>query len=104
VILVLTNSEPSTCEQEAFMPAVIEKPSQFHAAIVAALRDARLGLNVSELSLPDRCELLAQQARRHSETLNQLTLAAATQQQAEQNKRLPLSSSFRPANKTITGC
>jgi hypothetical protein len=34
--------------------------------------------------------LLAQQARLHTEVLNQLTLAAATQQQAEQDKRLAL--------------
>jgi hypothetical protein len=33
---------------------------------------------------------LAQQARLHAEVLNQLTLAAATQQQAEQDKRLAL--------------
>ncbi|UVM49334.1 lysis protein [Pseudomonas sp. B21-015] len=33
---------------------------------------------------------LAEQARLHAETLNQLTLAAATEQQAEQDKRLAL--------------
>ena len=33
---------------------------------------------------------LAEQARLHAEALNQLTLAAATQQQAEQDKRLAL--------------
>ena len=33
---------------------------------------------------------LAEQARLHAETLNQLTQTAATQQQAEQNKRLAL--------------
>lgn len=33
---------------------------------------------------------LAEQARLHTETLNQLTIAAATAQQAEQNKRLAL--------------
>lgn len=33
---------------------------------------------------------LAEQAWLHAETLNQLTLTAATEQQAEQNKRLAL--------------
>ena len=43
---------------------------------------------------------LAQQARLHSETLNQLTLAAATQQRAEQNKRLTLEQQLQ-ANEQI---
>ncbi|WP_454875891.1 lysis protein [Pseudomonas farris] len=43
---------------------------------------------------------LAEQARLHAETLNQLTLAAATQQQAEQNKRLALEQRLSASEQT----
>ncbi|WP_323151465.1 lysis system i-spanin subunit Rz [Pseudomonas glycinae] len=43
---------------------------------------------------------LAEQARLHTETLNQLTLAAATAQQAEQDKRLALEQRLAASDKT----
>ncbi|MGV8889536.1 MAG: lysis protein [Pseudomonas sp.] len=43
---------------------------------------------------------LAEQARLHAETLNQLTLAAATQQQAEQDKRLALEQRLSASEQT----
>jgi len=42
---------------------------------------------------------LAEQARLHSETLNQLTVAAATAQQAEQDKRLALEQRLAASDK-----
>jgi hypothetical protein len=43
---------------------------------------------------------LAEQARLQTETLNQLTLAAATQQQAEQDKRLALEQQLSASEQT----
>ncbi|MDI3399674.1 lysis system i-spanin subunit Rz [Pseudomonas sp. V88_4] len=43
---------------------------------------------------------LAEQARLHTETLNQLTMAAATAQQAEQDKRLALVQRLAASDKT----
>ncbi|MGX0892088.1 type II secretory pathway pseudopilin PulG [Pseudomonas sp. ADAK2 TE3594] len=43
---------------------------------------------------------LAEQARLHAETLNQLTQTAATQQQAEQNKRLALEQRLSASEQT----
>ena len=43
---------------------------------------------------------LAEQARVHAETLNQLTLAAATRQQAEQDKRLALEQQLSVSEQT----
>ncbi|QBR31901.1 lysis protein [Pseudomonas sp. S150] len=43
---------------------------------------------------------LAEQARLHTETLNQLTMAAATAQQAEQDKRLALEQRLAASDKT----
>ena len=43
---------------------------------------------------------LAEQATLHAETLNQLTLAAATQQQAEQDKRLALEQRLSASEQT----
>ncbi|WP_415759354.1 lysis protein [Pseudomonas sp. LT1P18] len=43
---------------------------------------------------------LAEQARVHAEALNQVTLAAATQQQAEQNKRLALEQRLSASEQT----
>ena len=43
---------------------------------------------------------LAEQARLHAETLNQLTLAAATAQQAEQDKRLALEQRLAASEQT----
>ncbi len=43
---------------------------------------------------------LAEQARVHTETLNQLTMAAATAQQAEQDKRLALEQRLAASDKT----
>ena len=43
---------------------------------------------------------LAEQARLHTETLNQLTMAAATTQQAEQDKRLALEQRLAASDKT----
>lgn len=43
---------------------------------------------------------LAEQARLHTETFNQLTLAAATAQQAEQDKRLALEQRLAASDKT----
>ncbi|WP_339492313.1 lysis protein [Pseudomonas sp. EA_15y_Pfl2_R67] len=43
---------------------------------------------------------LAEQARLHAETLNQLTLVAATQQQAEQDKRLALEQRLSASEQT----
>jgi len=43
---------------------------------------------------------LAYQARLHTETLNQLTMAAATAQQAEQDKRLALEQRLAASDKT----
>nr|WP_232253659.1 lysis system i-spanin subunit Rz [Pseudomonas glycinae] len=43
---------------------------------------------------------LAEQARLHAETLNQLTMAAATAQQAEQDKRLALEQRLAASDKT----
>ncbi|MDR8366696.1 lysis system i-spanin subunit Rz [Pseudomonas sp. JL3] len=43
---------------------------------------------------------LAEQARMHAETLNQLTLAAATQQQAEQDKHLALEQRLSASEQT----
>ena len=43
---------------------------------------------------------LAEQARLHAEALNQLTLAAATQQQAEQDKRLALEQRLSASEQT----
>jgi len=43
---------------------------------------------------------LAEQARLHTETLNQLTIAAATAQQAEQDKRLALEQRLAASDKT----
>jgi len=43
---------------------------------------------------------LAEQARVHTETLNQLTMAAATAQQAEQDKRLVLEQRLAASDKT----
>lgn len=45
-------------------------------------------------------EQLAQQARLHTETLNQLTMAAATAQQAEQDKRMALEQRLAASDKT----
>ncbi|UFQ02274.1 lysis system i-spanin subunit Rz [Pseudomonas fitomaticsae] len=45
---------------------------------------------------------LADQARLHTETLNQLTMAAATAQQAEQDKRLALEQRLATSDKTHT--
>ena len=45
---------------------------------------------------------LAEQARLHTETLNQLTMAAATAQQAEQDKRLALEQRLAASDKTHT--
>jgi len=45
---------------------------------------------------------LADQARLHSETLNQLTMVAATAQQAEQDKRLALEQRLAASDKTHT--
>ncbi|WP_085731183.1 MULTISPECIES: lysis system i-spanin subunit Rz [unclassified Pseudomonas] len=44
--------------------------------------------------------ILAEQARQHAETLNQLTLAAATAQQAEQDKRLALEQRLATSEQT----
>lgn len=43
---------------------------------------------------------LAEQARQHTETLNQLTLGAATAQQAEQDKRLALEQRLSASEQT----
>jgi hypothetical protein len=43
---------------------------------------------------------LAEQAKLHTETLNQLTMAAATAQQAEQDKRLALEQRLAASDKT----
>ncbi len=43
---------------------------------------------------------LAEQARLHTETLNQLTMAAATAQRAEQDKRLALEQRLAASDKT----
>ncbi|MDP9708823.1 UNVERIFIED_ORG: hypothetical protein J2X80_000896 [Pseudomonas fluorescens] len=43
---------------------------------------------------------LAEQARLHAETLNQLTMAATTAQQAEQDKRLALKKRLAASDKT----
>ncbi|WP_414885529.1 lysis protein [Pseudomonas chlororaphis] len=43
---------------------------------------------------------LAEQARLHVEDLNQLTLAASTQQRAEQNKRLALEQQLQASDQT----
>jgi hypothetical protein len=43
---------------------------------------------------------LADQARLHAETLNQLTLATATEQQAEQNRRLALEQRLSASEQT----
>ncbi|WP_192560932.1 lysis system i-spanin subunit Rz [Pseudomonas allokribbensis] len=43
---------------------------------------------------------LAEQARQHTETLNQLTLAAATARQAEQDKRLALEQRLSASEQT----
>lgn len=43
---------------------------------------------------------LAEQSRQHAETLNQLTSAAATAQQAEQNKRLALEQRLSASEQT----
>ena len=43
---------------------------------------------------------LAEQARLHTDTLNQLTMAAATAQQAEQDKRLALEQRLATSDKT----
>ncbi|MCX4217376.1 lysis protein [Pseudomonas sp. MCal1] len=45
---------------------------------------------------------LANQARLHTETLNQMTMAAATAQQAEQDKRLALEQRLAASDKTHT--
>ncbi|MCU1750439.1 lysis protein [Pseudomonas sp. 6D_7.1_Bac1] len=45
---------------------------------------------------------LAEQARLQSETLNQLTLAAANQQRAEQDKRLALEQRLQASDKTYS--
>ncbi|WP_085704046.1 lysis system i-spanin subunit Rz [Pseudomonas sp. B15(2017)] len=45
-------------------------------------------------------EQLAKQARLHTETLNQLTMAAAAAQQAEQDKRLALEQRLAASDKT----
>ncbi len=45
---------------------------------------------------------LAQLAQSYLETLNQITQAAAMQQQAEQDKRLALEQQLPPANKPTT--
>ncbi|WP_236189298.1 lysis system i-spanin subunit Rz [Pseudomonas pharyngis] len=45
-------------------------------------------------------EQLAEQARLHTETLNQFTMAAATAQQAEQDKRLALEQRLAVSDKT----
>lgn len=47
-------------------------------------------------------EQLAEQARLHTETLNQLTMAAATAQQVEQDKRLALEQRLAASDKTHT--
>ncbi|KAF2395390.1 lysis system i-spanin subunit Rz [Pseudomonas frederiksbergensis] len=46
------------------------------------------------------CQQLAEQARLHAETLNQLTQIAATQQQAEQDKRLALEQRLTASEQT----
>ncbi|AZV26948.1 lysis protein [Pseudomonas syringae] len=45
---------------------------------------------------------MAEQARLHAETLNQLTMAAATAQQAEQDKRLAIEQRLVASDKTHT--
>ncbi|WP_438301700.1 lysis system i-spanin subunit Rz [Pseudomonas sp. NMS19W] len=47
-------------------------------------------------------EKLAEQARLHTETLNQLTMAAASAQQAEQDRRLALEQRLAASDKTHT--
>jgi hypothetical protein len=44
---------------------------------------------------------LAEQARLHTDTLNQLTLASATQQRAEQDKRLALEQRLSTSEQTL---
>nr|WP_248739516.1 lysis system i-spanin subunit Rz [Pseudomonas sp. MWU12-2029] len=58
------------------------------AAVAWQLQDWRYG------------KQLAQQARLHTETLYQLTMAAATAQQAEQDKRLALEQRLAASDKT----
>jgi hypothetical protein len=45
-------------------------------------------------------KLLAEQAQQHAETLNQITLASATAQQAEQDKRLALEQQLAASEQT----
>ncbi|CAI8829638.1 prophage endopeptidase [Pseudomonas sp. IT-P2] len=62
-------------------------PWRVVSAVVLALAGAALAWQVQDWRFGKQ---LAEQSRLHTETLNQLTQAAATAQQAEQDKRLAL--------------
>ncbi|MBL0793641.1 lysis system i-spanin subunit Rz [Pseudomonas sp. B7] len=72
-------------------------PWKVIGAVVLALAGAALAWQVQDWRYGEQ---LAQQSRLHTETLNQLTKAAATAQQAEQDKRLALEQRLAASEKT----
>lgn len=72
-------------------------PWRVVGAVVLALAGAALAWQVQDWRYEGH---LAEQSRLHTETLNQLSLAAATAQQAEQDKRLALEQRLAASDKT----
>jgi len=71
-------------------------PWRVVGAVVLALASAALAWQVQDWRYGNQ---LADQARVHTETLNQLTMAAATAQQVEQDKRLALEQRLAASDK-----
>jgi len=74
-------------------------PWRVVSAVVLALAGAALAWQVQDWRFGKQ---LAEQSRLHTETLNQLTQAAATAQLAEQDKRLALEERLAASDKTHT--
>ena len=72
-------------------------PWRVVGAVVLALAGAALAWQVQDWRFGKQ---LAEQSRLHTETLNQLTMAAATAQQAEQDNRLALEQRLSASDKT----
>jgi len=72
-------------------------PWRVVGAVGLALAGAALAWQVQDWRYEGH---LAEQSRLHTETLNQLTLAAGTAQQAEQDKRLALEQRLAASDKT----
>ncbi|MGN8120319.1 lysis system i-spanin subunit Rz [Pseudomonas sp. 22082] len=72
-------------------------PWRVVGAVVLALAGAALAWQVQDWRFGKQ---LAEQSRLHTETLNQLTMAAATAQQAEQDNRLALEQRLAASDKT----